>query len=304
MSEEENTGGLGGGVSEEVASETTPDSNSFDFTSEENYGQFLKSLPEELQANDTLKNTKSVHALADQLVNAQSALGTKRLSAPQEDWGEEQWEDFYSNIRPTDSEYTIPDEVTVGDESVPIELPEETVQEFVDFTAELGLSQNQFDRLYEAYVGMGIEQQTASEESIAKTVEESRNSVRMDWGDNYEVNLGQANQAYEAMASEIPEIKELVESDPVVANHPAVLKLFHRLAEVSGDTLPPVANNPASGFANQNTHGVKTQIAELDADNASLIMSDPSSLNLADRAKRQEILNKRANLYSNLYGDG
>lgn len=304
MSEEENTGGLGGGVPEEVASGTTPDSNSFDFTSEETYGQFLQSLPEELQANDTLKNTKSVHALADQLVNAQSALGTKRLAVPQEDWGTDEWEDFYSNVRPADAEYTIPDEITVGEESVPVDLPDETIQEFVDFTAELGLSQHQFDQLYEAYVGMGIEQNAASEESIAKSIEDARTSVRMDWGDNYEVNLAQANQAYEAMASEIPEIKELVESDPVVANHPAVLKLFHRLAEVSGDALPAVGNNPASGFANQNVHGVKTAIAELDADNASLIMSDPSSLNLSDRAKRQEILNKRANLYSNLYGEG
>ncbi len=304
MSEEENTGGLGGGIPEEVASETATESSAFDFASEDSYGQFLQSLPEELQANDTLKNTKSMHALADQLVNAQSALGSKRLSAPQEDWGEEQWEDFYSNIRPADSEYTIPDEVTVGDETVPIELPTEAVQEFVDFTAELGLSQNQFDQLYEAYVGMGIEQQKTAEESVAKQVEDAKTSVRMDWGDNYEVNLAQANQAYEAMASEIPEIKELIEADPVVANHPAVLKLFHRLAEVSGDTLPAVANNPASGFANQNVHGVKTAIAELDADNASLIMSDPSSLNLADRAKRQEVLNKRANLYSNLYGEG
>ncbi|MAL77518.1 MAG: hypothetical protein CMN55_00115 [Sneathiella sp.] len=304
MSEEQTTGGLGGGIPEEVAPETTTAPSSLDFTSEETYGQFLQSLPEELQSNDTLRNTKSVHSLADQLVNAQSALGSKRLAAPQEDWGEEQWEDFYDNVRPADAEYTIPDEVIVGEESVPVDLPDETLQEFVDFTAELGLSQNQFDQLYEAYVGMGIEQQQLADEAIEKQVEDARTSVRMDWGDNYEVNLAQANQAYEAMASEIPEIKELVESDPVVANHPAVLKLFHRLAEVSGDTLPPATNNPASGFANQNTHGVKAQIAELDTDHASLIMSDPGSLNLADRAKRQEILNRRANLYANLYGQG
>ena len=301
MSEEENTGGLGGGIPAEVASETATESSALDFTSEETYGQFLQSLPEELQANDTLKNTKSVHALADQLVNAQSALGTKRLPVPQEDWDTDQWESFYENVRPADAEYTIPDEITVGEESVPVELPDETLQDFVDFTAELGLSQRQFDQLYEAYVGMGIEQQQAADDSIAQQVEDARTSVRMDWGDNYEVNLAQANQAYEAMASEIPEIRELVESDPIVANHPAVMKLFHRLAEISGDTLPAVTNNPASGFANQNVHGIKSQIAELDADNASLIMKDPASLNMADRAKRQEILNKRANLYATLY---
>ena len=92
MSEEENTGGLGGGIPEEVASETATEPSTLDFTSEETYGQFLQSLPEELQGNDTLRNTKSVHALADQLVNAQSALGTKRLAVPQEDWGTDEWD--------------------------------------------------------------------------------------------------------------------------------------------------------------------------------------------------------------------
>ena len=60
-------------------------------------------------------------------------------------------------------------------------------------------------------------------------------------------------------------------------------------------------NNPASGFANENTHGIKAQISEIDEGNATLIMSDPSSLNMRDRAKRQELLDKRANLYNKLY---
>tara|TARA_R100000278_G_scaffold17602_4_gene17662 strand:- start:15 stop:929 length:915 start_codon:yes stop_codon:yes gene_type:complete len=304
MSEEENTGGLGGGVPAEVASETTTESSAFDFASEEAYGQFYESLPEELQANDTLKNAKSVHSLADQLVNAQSALGSKRLQAPQEDWDNDQWESFYDSVRPEGAEYSIPDEITLGEESIPIDLPDETLQEFVDFSAELGLSQRQFDQLYEAYVGMGIEQQESAEGSIQETVAEGRKSIQLDWGDSYETNLAQANQAYEAMASEIPEIKDLIESDPIVANHPAVLKLFHRISEVSGDTLPIATNNPASGFGKENVHNIKAQIAELDSDNSSLIMSDPSSLNMADRAKRQEILNKRANLYAAMYGEG
>lgn len=304
MSEEENTGGLGGGVPAEVAPEATTEPSSFDFASEEAYGQFFESLPETLQTNDTIRNAKSIHSLADQLVNAQSALGSKRLQAPQEDWGSEEWDAFYDNIRPEGAEYGIPDEVTIGDEVVPIDLPDEALQEFVDFSAELGLSQQQFDKLYEAYVGMGVEQQQNAEASIEQSVAEARKSVQLDWGDQYETNLAQANQAYEAMASEIPEIKDLVESDPIVANHPAVLKLFHRISEVSGDTLPVVANNPASGFGKDNVHNLKAQIAEIDTDNASLIMSDPSSLNMADRTKRQEILNKRANLYATMYGQG
>ena len=137
--------------------------------------------------------------------------------------------------------------------------------------------------------------------SAQNKINELRTDVQVDWGDKYETNLKQANQAYEALTSEIPELKELVESDPVMANHPAVLKLFHRISEVAGDTLPLANNNPASGFTNQNVHGVKTAIQELDTDNASLIMSNPSELSMSDRTKRQQVLEKRANLYSTLY---
>jgi hypothetical protein len=297
MSEEEATevteapvGGLGGGVQEQVTEQPAEDNT---------YQNFYDSLPDELKNNDTIKNTKDLTSLANQLVNAQSALGTKRLQAPQEDWGDEEWNGFFDQMRPKDDEYSIPELESEGSES--IELGDEQTQELVDFAAEMGLSQKQFDILYDRYTSLSNEGQVQQTEEFQNNVKELRQQVQLDWGDNYNTNLALANQAYEAMSAEIPEIKELIESEPVVANHPAVLKLFHRLAEVSGDTLPMAENNPASGFANENTHGIKAQISEIDEGNATLIMSDPSSLNMRDRAKRQELLDKRANLYNKLY---
>ena len=301
MSEDtEPTGGLGGGSTQQVASEPATEPTSFDFASEDSYGQFFQSLPENLQAHDTLKNTKSIHALADQLVNAQSALGTKRLQAPQEDWGAEQWDDFYSNLRPADNEYSVPDTAELSIEGAP-DLAEETVQELVDFSAEMGLNQQQFDKLYERYMGMAVEGNEITAQRTEQTVTEHRQSIQGEWGEKYDANLSEANQAYEALSSEIPELKELIESDPVIANHPAVLKVFHRIAEVSGDALPLAQNNPTSGFASENIHGLKSAIQELDTVNATLIMSDPSSLSMADRTKRQQVLDQRAKLYSNMY---
>lgn len=287
---EEPTGGLGGGV-EEPSVEQPEEGNT--------YQQFYESLPEELKSNDTIKNTKDLTSLANQLVNAQSALGTKRLQAPQEDWGDEEWNGFFDQLRPEGGEYEVPELSSDGGEA--LELPDEQAQELVDFAAEMGLSQKQFDILYERYTSLSAEGESQSSEAFKTQVQDLRQKVQLEWGDQYNTNLSLANQAYEAMSAEIPEIKQLVESDPVVANHPAVLKLFHRLAEVSGDTLPMPENNPASGFANENTHGIKAQIAEIDEGNASLIMADPSSLNMRDRSKRQDLLDKRANLYNKLY---
>lgn len=305
MSEDtEPTGGLGGGNTQQVASEPATEPTSFDFASEDSYGQFFQSLPENLQAHDTLKNTKSIHALADQLVNAQSALGTKRLQAPQEDWGAEQWDDFYNHLRPENNEYSIPDELSFEGADKTPELPEESIQELVDFSAKMGLNQQQFDQLYERYMQMAVEGNDLTAQQTEQAVTEHRQAVQLEWGEKYDANLAEANQAYEALSSEIPELRELVESDPVIANHPAVLKVFHRIAEVSGDALPLAQNNPTSGFASENIHGIKSAIQELDTVNASLIMSDPSSLSMADRTKRQQVLDQRAKLYSNMYPSG
>lgn len=302
MSEDtEPTGGLGGGSVDQEASEPSTAPSQFDFSSEDAYGQFYESLPEELQAHDTLRNTKSIHALADQLVNAQSALGNKRLQAPQEDWGDEQWEDFYNQIRPENGEYSIPDELSFeGAESAP-DLADETIQELVDFSAKMGLSQKQFDILYERYVQLAVDGQNHMSAETQDLVANHRQSIQGEWGEKYESNLAEANQAYEALASEIPELRELIDSDPVVANHPAVLKVFHRIAEVSGDALPLAENNPTSGFAAENIHGIKSAIQELDSSYAELIMSDPASLNMAERTKRQQVLDERVKLYSSLY---
>jgi hypothetical protein len=288
---EESTGGLGGGLAEQPVAEQ-PESN-------DAYQSFYDSLPEELQSNETIRNTKDLESLAGQLVNAQSALGTKRLQAPQEDWGDEEWNGLFDQLRPEDDEYSIPELATEDGEEY--DMPDEQAQELVDFAAEMGLSQKQFDILYDRYVNLSADGEDQSLQEYKSSISELRQAVQLDWGDQYNTNLALANQAYEAMSSEIPEIKELVESDPMVANHPAVLKLFHRLAEVSGDTLPMAQNNPASGFANENTHGIKAQIAEIDEGNAQLIMSDPSGLSMRDRSKRQELLEKRANLYNKLY---
>lgn len=299
MIEEENvepTGALGADPTPETTTAEPQESNN-------EWGSLLESLPEQLRENETIKNTKSVESLADQLINAQSALGTKRIEQPKEDWGDEEWNKFYDNVRPKDDTYKIPEVTIEGAESVP-ELTDESQDELVQFAGDMGLSQRQFDQLYQRYIELGIQGDTLTSEQQASTISENRKSVQMDWGDNYDNNLKQANAAYEAMSQEIPEIKDLIEADPVVANHPAVLKLFHKIADSTRDALPPAANNPATGFANDAVHGIKNAIQELDEQNSQLIMADPSSMSMAERTKRQEVINKRTALYAQLYPSG
>tara|TARA_A100001011_G_C14181333_1_gene787041 strand:+ start:286 stop:1185 length:900 start_codon:yes stop_codon:yes gene_type:complete len=299
MTEEENVE-TPGVLGSDPAPETTEPQETSD---DGGWGSLVESLPEELRGNETIQNTKSLESMASQLVNAQSALGTKRIEQPKEDWGDEEWDKWYDNIRPQDDTYKIPEVAIEGVETIP-ELTNESQDELVQFAGEMGLSQRQFNKLYQRYIELGVQGDNITKEQTAATIKEQRQSIQMDWGENYDNNLKQANAAYEALSQEIPEIKDLVESNAGVANHPAVLKLFHKIADSTRDALPPAANNPASGFANDTVHGVKTAIQELDEQHAQLIMGDPSSMSMAERTKRQEVLNKRTALYSQLYPDG
>lgn len=289
--EEQSSGALGADFEpsqpQEAVAENTP------------YATFLESLPDHLKGNETIANTKSFESLADQLVHAQKALGAKRLQAPQPDWTEKDYNEFYSQLRPENDEYAIPEEIE-GIEEIP-DLTEEIEQELVDFAGQMGLTQSQFNMLHAQYIKMGIEGQQMGEEQEKQQVQEFRTGLKTEWGEDYDVKVRQANDAYDALSSEIPELKAMIETNPVIANHPAVLKLFSRISEVSGDTLPLSGNNPSNGFAGETVHNIKSEIAGIDAQFSELIMSNPATLSIPERNKRQKILQQRADLYEKMY---
>ena len=72
------------------------------------FEEMRKTLPAELQNNETIKNSKSFTSLAEQLVNSQKLIGSK-VSIPK-DGDEKGWNEFYGKLgRPeTADKYTIP----------------------------------------------------------------------------------------------------------------------------------------------------------------------------------------------------
>ena len=306
---EETTEGLGSGLTEtpvQTESNVTESAPSVDFGSEDMYRQFVDTLPEDVRGAKALQETKDFASLANQMLNAQSALGKKRLEAPQEDWGNDQWEEFYGNLRPENDEYSVPEEIQLPEGFDGVEAPQfddDTVQELVDFAGELGLTQRQFDQLYSRYGQMYAEGNQNVTQHQAGTLKEFKTSLQAEWKDDFDVNMKSSTEAFNTLSQEIPELNELI-SDPIVANHPATMKLFHKLSQTMGDTLPPSGSNVPSAFGSNSVQGLRSQIQDLDATHSELILSNPSSLPMADRSKRQQILDKRAQLYAQLYGEG
>lgn len=306
MSEETESTGLGDGLSPETTAQTTEttESTGLDFSSPDTYKQFVETLPEDIRGYKAFQETENLQSLANQLVNAQSALGKKRLEAPSDDWTDDNWNEFYSNMRPENDEYTVAE---VSELSLPeelqgqnIDLADDGIQQMVDLAGQMGLTQRQFDIMYQTTVQNLMQGNQQNSQGVDQALKDYRASLSADWQADFDVNLKQSKEAFSALAQDIPELNELVQ-DPTIANHPGMLKLFHKVAQVSGDSLPSLANNPANGFGENNAINIRSQLRDIDVQNQDLIMSEPSMLKPADRVKREQLLQKRAELYNKLY---
>ncbi len=305
MSEETESTGLGDGLSPQATTPETTESSSLDFSSPEAYQQFVNTLPEDIRGYKAFQETENLPSLANQLVNAQSALGKKRLEAPSADWTDDNWNEFYSHLRPENDEYAVAD---IGELSLPDELadaphPEihdDGVQQMVDLAGRMGLTQQQFDIMYQTTVQNLMQSGQQNNQGVDETLKEYKASLSADWQADFDVNLKQSKEAFAALAQDIPELNDIVQ-DPTLANHPGMLKLFHKVAQVSGDSLPSMSNDPANGFGENSAINIRGQIRDIDAQNQELILSEPSQLKPLDRAKREQLLQKRAELYNKLY---
>jgi len=274
-----------------------------DFGSEDTFKAFVGSLPEEQRELGIFRDTKNFSSLVDQTLNAQSALGKKRLEAPNENWGDEDWTNFYSNVRPeTADAYTFAEsyDVAQGEETVAHKLSETDVTELRSVADQLNLSTQQANKLGELWAGKTVGASGDLEGQIKESVTAQQRQLQNEWADNYELNHKSANEAFEILADKVPELRDLVQWSPIVENHPGIMKLFHTLAPLVQDA-GMVSGGNGGGFSGDTVAGIQAQIKDFDMQHSEVIMSDPGGLSIADKLKREDLLKQRTALYQKKY---
>ena len=297
----ESVGGIGGGL--ETESAPAP----MDFGSEDSYQQFVSGLPEDLRDKNLFKETKSFQSLAEQALNAQSALGKKRLPVPQDDWNDTDWQDFYSKLRPeTMDGYQSAEKYNIqleGEDIKEVSLPEELQSQIKEVAHNIGLTPKQYNALEAEWAKRQVISEGTLDSQIQESVQAQTNELRKEWGSEYALNHKSANEAFQAFAQQIPELQELMDWSPIVGNHPAVLKLFHTLAPMVGDAGLPTAGSTSS-FGQDTVAGIKSQIEEFDRDHSELLFMPESklaTLTPSDKSRRESYLKQRTSMYQKLY---
>lgn len=114
------------------------------------------------------------------------------------------------------------------------------MNQFKDVAHKIGLNQKQVDALIEYQHGAIRASMDNEPAMLAAQKEETEQTLKQDWGLDYNKNIRAAQRALQVYGDE--EIMDLMNTS--AGNHPAVVKLFARLgAEVTEDMTQNTQNN-------------------------------------------------------------
>ena len=191
--------------------------------------EFLQQLPEEIRDHPSLQSINDVGNLGLSYVNAQRLIGADKIPLPKNPT-EDDLNNIYSKLgRPDEpSGYAIQADGQI--------LTEGDVNTYTDIAHKLGLSKAQANGILD-YYRSSIQQTT---EAMSKDSEQQRQqieqSLKAEWGADYDAKVTQANRAVSDIAGE-DLLQMVLEDGTKVGNHPAFIKAFANFADFKIPTM-------------------------------------------------------------------
>lgn len=170
------------------------------------YASDSLALPQEIQDSPFVQRQPDLTTALKSLDHQGRTLSGKLTDKPTDDAPKESWDKFYGELgRPEKEEGYAAKFTKVGEDGKPVEIePDEGQQKVVDRMKQLaynsGLTQRQFDSVFEQIINEETELHEASNspEVAAKELKEV-------WGRNYTENIAQAEQGWKSLPKPIQE---------------------------------------------------------------------------------------------------
>lgn len=189
-------------------------------------------LDEEYRQDPSITKYKTPNDMAKGLKNLVGKLGADKIVAPKEDWGQEQWDEFYNAAgRPA-----APD----GYKITEVEAPEGMKQgieteKFMEIVHKRGLSQEQADGLYQDMFEIQKDRYDEAMKANTEAMESAENVLRKEWGAAFEKNVKLSEKTFMALANDAAKAKAEKEG---WGNDPDMIRLFADIGrERSEDNL-------------------------------------------------------------------
>tara|TARA_B100000497_G_scaffold12941_1_gene14764 strand:+ start:1208 stop:2092 length:885 start_codon:yes stop_codon:yes gene_type:complete len=152
---------------------------------------WLNDISEEFRSTPSISNAKNINDIAKQVVNLEKVLGKPKVSLPQENWQDSDWNEFYNK---TGRPETI-DGYDLSYNSEHIKFEDSDKNKLAESFHKAGLSQQQASAVFtsiaerEANLSQSVEEKFIANETNAREV------LQKEWGDDFETNLKLSNAA-------------------------------------------------------------------------------------------------------------
>lgn len=190
-------------------------------------GDFIATLPEDVRNEPSLRNFRDVGDLAKGYVNAQKLIGTRRVPAPDANWTDQQWSDFYSQVgRPeTADKYTLPQvQLEEG-----LTVDKDKVLKIQQHLHKLGLSDKQFRGVMEYYFGTLNDAAKAEKNARDASRSQAEQSLKAEWGPKYDAQVELARATLSKFGDE--EFVKHMEATGI-GNDPRLIKMLQKVGSM------------------------------------------------------------------------
>jgi hypothetical protein len=186
-----------------------------------------ETISEEFRNDPNISKFTEIDALAKSYINATRMIGQDKVSVPNENSTDDQWNEVYSKLgRPESADKY---KLEVKSETAP--LDESAIKQFAENAHQLGLNNKQAQGILEFYKNSmeGSAQQARVDTETAQANAEAE--LRKEWGRAYEDNIKKAGSVAKAnMNAEILDME--LKDGTRLGDHPAVIKGFANIANL------------------------------------------------------------------------
>lgn len=187
----------------------------------EDMPEWMKTLPEEIRLDPSLKPIKDITSLAKSYVHAQQMVGKDKVIIPGKNASEQEWNQLYQKLG-------LPESVDKYEVPEPTGAQKEFFAEFKKAALEAKILPTQAKKLLDWYENAN---KTAIQSMQSKAVEERKagiDSLRKEWGDAFEREVNVARIALKEFGDE--GLTKFLESTGM-GDHPAMVKLMNKIGK-------------------------------------------------------------------------
>jgi len=186
-----------------------------------------EAISEEFRSNPNIEKFTEIDALAKSYINATQMIGQDKVSVPNKNSTEDQWNEVYDKLGRPESA----DKYSFDVKSDVVPFDDGAVKQFAENAHKLGLSNKQAQGVLEFYKNSmeGTAQQNQVETETSQV--QAEQELRKEWGREFETNVKRAGALAKAnLNSDILDLE--LKNGMRVGDHPEIIKGFAKMASL------------------------------------------------------------------------